>query len=51
MVYSDWRLTATGADGGVVTRSGRALEVVRRQPDGTWRLAADDPYARGRGDA
>jgi uncharacterized protein (TIGR02246 family) len=51
MVYNDWRLTAKGPDGGPVTRAGRALEVVRRQPDGTWRVAADDPFARGRGDA
>jgi uncharacterized protein (TIGR02246 family) len=50
MVYSDWRLTAKGPDGALVTRAGRALEVVRRQTDGTWRLAADDPFARGRGD-
>lgn len=51
LVYNDWRLTAKGPDGGPVTRAGRALEVVRRQPDGTWRLAADDPFARGRGEA
>jgi uncharacterized protein (TIGR02246 family) len=51
MVYSDWRLTAKGADGQPIARAGRAIEVVRRQPDGTWRFAADDPFARGRGDA
>lgn len=27
--------------------TGRALEVVRRPPDGTWRFIADDPWARG----
>ena len=50
LVYNDWRLTAKGPGGAPVTRAGRALEVMRRQPDGTWRVAADDPFARGRGD-
>ncbi len=27
--------------------AGKAIEVVRRQADGTWRFAIDDPYARG----
>lgn len=25
----------------------KATEIVRRQADGTWRFAIDDPYARG----
>jgi len=25
----------------------KAMEIVRRQPDGTWRFVIDDPYARG----
>jgi uncharacterized protein (TIGR02246 family) len=51
MVYNDWRLTAKGPDGQPINRAGRAMEVVRRQPDGTWCFAADDPLGRGRGDA
>jgi uncharacterized protein (TIGR02246 family) len=51
MLYSDWRLTGNGPDGQPVVRAGRAVEVVRRQGDGTWRFAADDPFARGRVDA
>jgi len=47
IVYNDWSLTAKGADGGTIQRAGRALEVVRRQADGTWKFAIDDPYARG----
>jgi ketosteroid isomerase-like protein len=27
--------------------AGRALEVVRRQADGRWKFAIDDPFARG----
>jgi hypothetical protein len=26
--------------------SGKAIEVCRRQPDGTWLFVIDDPYAR-----
>jgi uncharacterized protein (TIGR02246 family) len=47
IVYNDWRLTAKAADGATIERAGRALEVVRRQPDGTWKFAIDDPFGRG----
>jgi ketosteroid isomerase-like protein len=30
-----------------VVRTGDALEVVRRQADGRWKFAIDDPFARG----
>jgi len=46
IVYNDWRLTATRQDGTPLERAGKALEVVRRQPDGTWRFAIDDPFGR-----
>jgi uncharacterized protein (TIGR02246 family) len=47
IVYNDWTLTAVAPDGSKIEQSGRAIEVVRRQADGTWRFAFDDPYARG----
>ena len=47
LVYNDWTFTATGADGSPIQRSGKAIEVVRRQPDGSWRVAIDDPVGRG----
>jgi uncharacterized protein (TIGR02246 family) len=47
VIYNDWALTAVGSDGTTVEQSGRAIEVIRRQPDGTWRFAFDDPFARG----
>ena len=47
LVYSDWTLSATGPDGAPIERSGKATEVVRRQPDGSWRVAIDDPLGRG----
>jgi uncharacterized protein (TIGR02246 family) len=47
MVYNDWHMTGKRPDGQPVEARGKALEVVRRQPDGTWRFILDDPYARG----
>jgi uncharacterized protein (TIGR02246 family) len=47
MVYNDWHMSATRPDGEPVEASGKAIEVVRRQPDGTWRFILDDPFARG----
>ena len=47
LVYNDWRMAAKGRDGKPIERAGKAIEVVRRQADGTWRFAIDDPYARG----
>jgi uncharacterized protein (TIGR02246 family) len=47
MVYNDWRMVAKGPAGVPIEAAGKAVEVVRRQPDGTWRFALDDPFARG----
>ena len=47
VIYNDWTLSAVGPDGAKIEQSGRAIEVVHRQADGTWRFAFDDPYARG----
>jgi uncharacterized protein (TIGR02246 family) len=47
LVYNDWSLSAKGRDGKPMERTGKAVEVVRRHTDGTWRFAIDDPYARG----
>lgn len=41
VVYNDW----TGDFGGQQV-AGKAMEICRRQPDGTWRFIIDDPYAR-----
>lgn len=47
-VYNDWVGTGTGPDGKPVSMKGGAIEVARRQEDGTWRYVLDDPYARSR---
>jgi uncharacterized protein (TIGR02246 family) len=46
LLYNDWTMTATSADGETIEVSGKAIETVRRQPDGTWRFAIDDPFGR-----
>jgi uncharacterized protein (TIGR02246 family) len=39
-----WTLTSTGPDGAPSTMSGSSIEVVRRQPDGSWRYVIDHPW-------
>lgn len=45
VLTNDWRATGRDAGGSALELAGRAIEVVRRQPDGTWRFVVDDPYA------
>jgi uncharacterized protein (TIGR02246 family) len=47
VLYNDWTLTGTGPDGSSIEDHGKAIEIVRRQPDGSWQFAIDDPRARG----
>ena len=47
VLYNDWALSAKAGDGSPIEAGGRAMEIVRRQPDGTWRFVVDDPFARG----
>jgi len=39
--------TAVGPDGEPVTMPFHSIEVVRKQPDGTWRFIIDDPAGEG----
>jgi uncharacterized protein (TIGR02246 family) len=39
--------TGPGPDGELVTTRFHSIEVVRKQPDGTWRIIIDDPSAAG----
>jgi uncharacterized protein (TIGR02246 family) len=41
MIYNDWTMTARGQAG-----TGKAIELMRRQADGTWRFALDAPFGR-----
>ena len=48
LVYNDWKSKTASEDGRVRESSGKAIEVVRRQPDGRWLFAIDDPFGRSR---
>jgi ketosteroid isomerase-like protein len=47
VLYNDWSLVGKGADGAEVMMNHKAIEVVRRQSDESWRFALDDPSSRG----
>jgi len=47
VLYSEWTLRAKDPDGKPLEMTGKAIEVVRRQADGSRRFAVDDPFARG----
>ncbi|MCK2241678.1 MULTISPECIES: nuclear transport factor 2 family protein [unclassified Crossiella] len=44
VLRSQWRITGTGADGAPVELTHHGIEVVRQQPDGTWKFVIDHPY-------
>jgi uncharacterized protein (TIGR02246 family) len=45
MVSNTWKLAGTGPDGSPLDLGGNTMEVLRRQPDGTWRYVFDDPFS------
>jgi uncharacterized protein (TIGR02246 family) len=47
VLYNDWSAIGRAADGSSFAMEHKAMEIVRRQSDGTWRFTVDDPYARG----
>jgi len=47
VAYNDWKLSAVDAEGRPVTMQGKAVEVSRRQADGSWLFVLDDPFGRG----
>lgn len=44
LLRSQWRLTGTSPTGKPIDMSHNSTEVVRRQPDGTWRYLIDHPF-------
>ena len=47
LVANRWSLEGTSPDGEQVAMSGTSADVLRRQPDGGWRIAIDDPWGAG----
>ena len=44
MVSSKWSLKGSAPDGSPVDLSGESVEILRRQPDGTWKFIIDSPW-------
>ncbi len=44
MLVSQWRVEGTAPDGSPVRLEGSTCDVVRRQPDRSWRLVIDNPF-------
>lgn len=45
ILVSKWTMTGSTADGCEITDGGRTYDVIRRQPDGTWRIVAQNPWS------
>jgi ketosteroid isomerase-like protein len=44
LVAGVWSFTGTAPDGAAVTLTGHNADVLRRQPDGSWRFVIDNPW-------
>lgn len=44
LVAGYWSFTGTAPDGTTVSLAGRNADVLRRQPDGSWRFVIDNPW-------
>lgn len=44
LVVGVWSFAGTGPDGEPVQLTGRNADVIRRQPDGSWRFVVDNPW-------
>lgn len=44
LVTSEWSFSGTGSDGKHVDITSKSADVLRQQPDGTWRFVIDNPW-------
>jgi uncharacterized protein (TIGR02246 family) len=47
LCYGNWSLRGTNADGTPRAISGKSVEILRKQTDGSWRYILDDPFSTG----
>jgi uncharacterized protein (TIGR02246 family) len=48
VIYNDWTIRTSNDRGRLHESTGQAVEIVRRQPDGQWLFAIDEPFGRSR---
>ena len=44
LVTTEWSFSGTGSDGKHVDIASKSADVLRQQPDGTWRFVIDNPW-------
>jgi len=44
LVTTEWSFSRTGSDGKEVHMTAKSADVLRQQPDGTWRFVIDNPW-------
>jgi ketosteroid isomerase-like protein len=44
LVTTEWSFSGTGPDGKPVNITAKSADVLRQQPDGTWRFVIDNPW-------
>ncbi|MGA8844789.1 MAG: nuclear transport factor 2 family protein [Nitrososphaeraceae archaeon] len=44
LVTTEWSFSGTGSNGKRVDISAKSADVLRQQPDGTWRFVIDNPW-------
>jgi uncharacterized protein (TIGR02246 family) len=47
--FADWTLSGTRPDGEPIEMAAQTSDVLRRQPDGSWRIVIDNPYGSAHG--
>ena len=47
LVQNRWQLEARQPDGSPIEMRGHSADVLRRAPDGSWRILIDDPWGAG----
>ena len=44
LVTTEWSFSGTGSDSKRVDITGKSADILRQQPDGTWRFVIDNPW-------
>ena len=44
LITTEWSFSGTGSDGKHVDITSKSADVLRQQPDGTWRFVIDNPW-------